>query len=345
MTKGSERLPAVVLAATGLILSAVLEWVHVRTYLDVTAESFCTLGEQLDCNTVALSRFSVFLGVPLPTWGIIGFLTLMTAAWRRSVLLLPLSGFAALASVALLIEELVHVGAVCLLCEGVHLASWALLIAAWRMPDKQPFNRSDAVDILGIPAGLLVAARLLVPPYWVFALWTTDLPADTGITEDGHPWIGASEPELVVHEWVDYTCPHCAVASNRTRMAVANEADSLRVVRRHQPRMPCYDHVPASCLPLRAALCADEQDKFWQMDSWLFTHAPGKAVVELEPAVKALDLDAEAFDACLNAEATWSRATELSKEARKRKILETPTYTIDDEKISIRDVSERIDAL
>jgi uncharacterized membrane protein len=328
MSENTGRLPATVLAVAGLILSAVLEYVHVQTYLDVTADSFCTVGSGLDCHSVALSRFSVLLGVPLPLWGIVGFVAMATAAWRRSVLLLPLAAFATLASIALLVEEVVHVGAVCLLCEGVHLVCLALLVIAWRMPNKAPIDRDDAVGILVIPAAIWLGARILIPPYWVFVLWTSGPPVPTGVTEDGHPWIGSEDPDVTVHEFVDYACPHCAVASNRSRMAVVQH-DNLRVVRRQQPRMRCAAEIPSSCLYVRAAACAQQQGKFWEMDSWLFAHAAGKALLDVMPATKDVGLDDVAFSRCLTAPETYEAAEALSKPSRKMRIIDTPTYMID----------------
>ena len=96
----------VVLALLGLAVSIVLEQVHVKTYLAPGADSFCSVGQTFDCNQVALSRFSVLLGVPMPIWGIAGFLAMLVAAWHRLRLLWPLAGLATLASVCLLLEEL-----------------------------------------------------------------------------------------------------------------------------------------------------------------------------------------------------------------------------------------------
>src|SRR5882672_3701015 len=119
-----RRLPAL-LAAVGLLCSAALELAHYQAYVDPTRASFCSAGAQLDCTTVALSRWSVFVGIPLPLWGVAGFMAIGLLAWWRSRWLLPLSALAALASVVLLAIELFAIHSVCLFCEGVHVTSWA----------------------------------------------------------------------------------------------------------------------------------------------------------------------------------------------------------------------------
>jgi uncharacterized membrane protein len=101
--------------------------VHYRAYTAPSAESFCSVGATLDCASVALSRYSVLGGVPVPLWGCAGFLALLGSAWLRSRWLLPLAAVASLASLAFLGLQLFAIGAICLLCEGVHVASWLLL--------------------------------------------------------------------------------------------------------------------------------------------------------------------------------------------------------------------------
>src|SRR5688572_10262935 len=94
------RLPGS-LAAVGLLLSGILEWVHIQTNVFPAADSYCSVGEKMDCAAVAASPYSVLLGLPLAVIGMYGFLALYLAARARSVWLLPLSGLAALASLGM----------------------------------------------------------------------------------------------------------------------------------------------------------------------------------------------------------------------------------------------------
>jgi uncharacterized membrane protein len=160
---------AVGLATLGLVLSLLLERLHVQAYLSPNAESFCALGERLDCTTVALSRWSVIGGVPVPLWGAVGFFAIGVAAFRRSAWLLPLTGVAALISATLLVVELASIGALCLLCEAVHVLCFVLFgLALWaRRTLTSPLReRDDLVYIFGLPVGVLVALFFFLPPYW-----------------------------------------------------------------------------------------------------------------------------------------------------------------------------------
>jgi uncharacterized membrane protein len=326
----NRRLP-VLLAAVGLLSSVVLEVVHYRAYTAPAASSFCTAGEKLDCTTVALSRLSVVLGIPLPVWGAIGFLSILVAAWRRSKLLVPLTGVAAAASVVLLGAELLAIHSVCLLCEVVHVVSFALFAVAWRGREAlSPFSRADARRILDIPLVLAVLSFLFVPEYWKMFSWRSGVHFPRG-SESGHPWIGAEHPKVTIHEYTDYSCPHCALAASRSRRLLAEHPAELRLVRRQYPRMFCVKLERADslvCQYARAALCAEEQGRFWEMDSWLFEHAPGRAVVDYDLAAREVNLDATRLKTCMAAQETFDRVDKDYRGALRDHIVEIPTYFI-----------------
>jgi protein-disulfide isomerase/uncharacterized membrane protein len=347
MTSKGPRLLALVLAAAGFVVSCVLEVVHAKAYLMPGSDSFCRIGETMDCGVVALSRLSVILGVPLPIWGVAGFLALGIAAHRRSKLLLPLSAIAALVSIGLLIESLTHVGTMCLLCEIVHAIAIAIFgVAVIRRRDFDapgPVGR-QAIDVLVTPAAIVLLAMAFAPRYWQPLTWQQGVPYAHGVTEDGDPWVGAEDPKVTVEEYVDYSCPHCAVGSNRMRMRLARESDELRIVRKHKPRTHCTAKVPSTCTALRAALCAGDQDKFWEMDSWLFVHVPGAAEFDPMEGASAIGLDVAAFTACFEATETFERAAEIRKASAKARVRETPAYVIDGKRIDNDKVGDAIDS-
>lgn len=344
MSKEVPRLLPTLLAAAGLAVCGVLEWIHAKTYLMPSVDSFCAVNETFDCGTVALSRMSVLLGVPLPLWGAAGFLAMLVAAVRRSWLLWPLAGFAALASVALLVEELLHVGSVCLMCEAVHLLAVLLAVVAlrWHRKHGRPVDRDAIISTFAVPGAIVVATAFVVPPYWAPLTWQDEVPHATGIDDDGHEWVGAEQPVLTIEEFVDYGCPHCALATNRTRRRLARDGDELRVVRRHQPRMRCNER-NRGCIAARAAHCAGEQDHFWQMDAWLFAHYPGRRDVDVLDGARALGLDEPSFVLCLEDPATYAWADAEAKAARTLKITLTPTYLVEGRKVMPSDLEAILD--
>ncbi len=328
------------LAAAGLLISILLTFLHVQAYLDPGSASFCAVNAEFDCDAVALSPYSVFLGIPLAAWGVVGFAVIYLAAGKRSPSLFPLALLATLASVAMLAVELWLIGSVCLFCEVVHLICLGLLYSSWRdgqvkrLPEYLADRKQVALDF-GVPALILVLIHVFTPRYWVLASWKSGPQLPRGTLEDGRPWIGAENPVVTVFEYVDYTCPHCALAASRMRIRVADNADKIRLVRHQQPRMRCLPAIPGPrCLYVRAAICAGEQGKFWQMDDWLFSHIPGVLKLDLDEAAREVGLDAEALKACIDADETFKRAEVDAKAARLKKIRETPMYEIDGEKLT-----------
>jgi len=348
----ARALPArsfvLVLAAVGAGACLALEWIHYRAYMAPSSDAFCAVGEHLDCNSVALSKYAVLVGVPLPVWGLAGFASIFAAAWQRSRWTLWLALLATLAGVGLTAISGLAVGSWCWVCEATHLVSLAILGVAWRARgvfDAPLASRERAVFSFLPALGLLVAAGLFLPRYWAVFTWRSELPFAHGKTDDGHPWIGAEQPTLTLEEFVDYGCPHCKLASSRSLARVAEHPNELRIVRRHYPLTRCQVRTGKHCLPLRIALCADDQGRFWQADRWLFEHSEGGREPDVSSAARDLGLDAERLASCVTSDEAFERAIAESKQAKKLRIPGTPYYMRDDRIISATSASQLIDAL
>jgi uncharacterized membrane protein len=62
----------VILAFGGLSASIYLSINHYRNYTDIGYKSFCAISRAINCDTVSQSTYSIFLGVPVAVWGVIG---------------------------------------------------------------------------------------------------------------------------------------------------------------------------------------------------------------------------------------------------------------------------------
>lgn len=337
MSKTSPRLP-ILLATAGFLLSIWLEVEHVRSHLHPAADSYCRVDAFFDCVRVALSPYSRVLGIPLPIWGAVGFGAILVSAIRRSKLFIWLTAFSALASVVLFIQEIAYIGSICLLCGAVHIICLALLVAAgYQYRNNALQARLGIKDLLieiGIPSALLLLCYGFIPPYWALVSWTNELQIPHGVDEQGHPWIGAERPIVTIHEYTDYACPYCAIAASRSRLRVMKHADRLRLVRHQQPRMFCPNIGGVHCQYVRAALCAAEQNKFWQMDDWLFQHVPGNLYIDYKQAALDVGIDSDRLKRCMADDATYRKADRESKAARKAGINYAPMYIVNGERLS-----------
>ncbi len=343
--KGKQLVYTTRLSALGLALSFVLEFVHARTFLKPASDSFCSVGEAFDCAAVAASKFSVFLGLPWALWGIVGFCALLIASVKRSYFLLPLSALAATGSLALLIVSLFLVGAVCYLCEAVHAISWGMLYFAWRGRRSLvggPASIGEATGILAGPAGLAVALWIFVPNYWAAFTYRSEPPYPTGTTEEGLPWIGSEHPDITLEEYVDYACPHCRAQSTITLRALARHPE-IRLVRRQQPRMRCEAKFPEMCKFSRLALCAQDQDRFWRADRWLFAHVDPRKEPDLIKMSHDLGLDEEKLRACYMSAESFERARAEYRSAVKSGISFVPGHKVNGKRITRDELEQLLD--
>lgn len=335
------------LALVGLALALELARIHAQAHAGVA--SFCALSETVNCDLVATSAYSVFLGLPVAVWGVFGYAAVggLAAwglaprrphpAWPRGILLV-LAAVAVAAAIALaLVSELV-IGAWCLLCMGSWAVSAAILVAAWRA--ARPVGIGDAIRgdlraasgrpgwlaaVAGVAIAAVAAAAFAYPRYW-----ERRAPPPAPATPPA-PAAARGGPITIV-EYSDYDCPYCAMAHEQSRELYGGR-DDVVVVRRQFPLdAGCNPAVrrdlhPGACGLARAAICAREQGQFDAMDDLLFRTQ--KARRPVEALAVELGLDPKRFQACLDAPETAQRlATEIA-EGIQAGVRATPTYVID----------------
>jgi uncharacterized membrane protein/predicted DsbA family dithiol-disulfide isomerase len=340
---------AAVLAVAGLVLSAMLVRQHAAAHAGL--ESACNLNEFVNCDRVATSRFSIFLGLPVAVWGIFGYGLALTlsgfglagrrphATWPAGFLFVTASIAAAVAVVLALLSELA-IGALCLYCAGSWIVSFGLLAAAWRAcrPDgiraalgadlSLLFERPVRTVAFGIAAVALVALAAGAQPRY----WDRPPPPPVPVAHGAALSVPTVPGRPVVVEFSDYECPFCAKAHLELRALLADRAD-VTLVKRHFP-------LDASCNPIikrpmhaqacalaRAAICAEQQGRFPEMDDALFANQQARR--PLEEIATRLGLDLSRFRACLVDPETTRRLSNDIATGIQIGLKATPTYVVD----------------
>lgn len=349
---------ALLLALAGLAVSLVLVRLHSQAHDGIA--SFCAISETVNCDKVAMSPFSVVLGLPVAVWGALGYaLAAVLAAWGLTArrlharwpagLLLLFGAAAVAASVALaLISELL-IGAWCILC----MVSWAISLATLvtasiacrgagplgavradlRALAARP-RRTSAALVVGL-AGLLALASLY-PPYWerARAAVNPSRPPAAGPGVTAPPLVPTGplvDPAVGAVVYSDYECPYCLVAHGELKAVLARRPD-IKVVKRHFPldqscnpviKRPMHQR---ACEYARAAICAEGQGHFDAMDDALFQNQRGKRPVE--ELARGLGLDLPRFLACLGAPETAQRLQADIAAAMQDGVKATPTYVV-----------------
>jgi protein-disulfide isomerase len=334
---------AAALGAVGVVLSALLTRQHAAAHAGLA--SACNVNAFINCDRVATSAWSVFLGLPVAVWGLLGYglititatlglRTLRPGSWPAGVLF-ALAAVAASVSVGLAALSELAIGALCLYCAGSWLVALALLPVAWRACRPEGVAaaiRSDLSLVAARPLltfGTLVAMGILVaiaarsqPRYWEKPAPSAVVPVATAAPFAGQP--------LVV-EFSDYECPFCAKAHDDLKALVASRPD-VKVVKRHFP-------LDASCNPLMqrtlhpdacrlalAAICAERQGRFDEMDDALFRNQQAKRPVEELAA--GIGLDVAAFRKCLVDPASARRLSSDIATGIQIGLKATPTYVV-----------------
>lgn len=351
-----------ILAVFGLAVSIKLTEIHHSTHTDENYKSMCAVNDEVNCETVARSPYSVFLGAPVSTWGIFGYLLIGAfAGWRffRKQLhdrwplgiLTALTGAAACASFILGYISFTKIDSLCLFCMTSYFINAVMLTIMTVVLIKRGINpiQAFAEDLsallrkplvfasIAVPATAAAFALMFVfPPYWQRPGWA-DLPQlKTGVTDKGVHWIGAENPILNIIEFSDYQCPFCRHAHRDIRLIAGKFPDEVRLLHRHFP----LDHTcnkdmksaahEFACKFSKAAACAAEQGFFWEMNDALFSvqDAIKAADVNVERLAVELGLDRSMFVSCMKKKGTPKSIRDDIAEGDRLHLAATPTFFI-----------------
>jgi protein-disulfide isomerase len=113
------------------------------------------------------------------------------------------------------------------------------------------------------------------------------------------PQRGSPEAPVTIVEFSDFQCPYCGRFTPVLTQVLAAYPTQVRLVYRYLPLSTLH---PDAEKAAEAAVCANNQGKFWEMHDTLFAEQSGLAVAALKEKAKRLGLDIQQFDACLDSE-------------------------------------------
>jgi uncharacterized membrane protein/predicted DsbA family dithiol-disulfide isomerase len=349
------------LAVAGLLNSVYLAASHYRVYTDIAYKSFCAISRSINCDTVSQSPYSIFLGVPVPVWGIIGytfFLLFLAIAWKYrdekkpiwTLLFLVSLGFSAYSVVLALISSFI-IHSYCVMCILSYAISFMLLFFTYLIRKRYAIRglaENLIYDIarvwkakrrslaLFVPFSLaLVLVLLFFPVYWNFdpPVFSADIPH--GMTADGHPWIGAEDPKLEIIEFADYQCFQCNKMHFFLRQTLAQYPDRIRVIHRHfpmdhevNPLLKTPEHIGSGKLAM-LSIYAATQDRFWQMNDILFSIARVTPEIDVKKLAHDVGLDERKLGRAFQNRKVRYKLKKDILEGIKMGVRGTPSFVID----------------
>jgi uncharacterized membrane protein len=348
------RILFLVLCVLGICFSAELLRLHVKVYTDPAYHALCAVNQQFNCETVAVSPYAVFAGLPVALWGLVGYLFMgglgLWGVVRRSQppaiwpfgFLFWLSLFAVFVSAVLFFISHQEIHSLCLLCVATYVINgllFGLTILELHRLKLGPFKTlgmdTRAVSGKRLASSLYLAIFIAVlgvvwvtlPAYWEANITTGPGGLLVGKTAGGSDWIGARKPVLEIIEFSDYQCPYCSRGHHNVRSLVRQHPDQIRLIHRNYP---LKSHRFSFAYAVMAH-CAGEQERFWAANDYLYKNGRRKNPVLPEEMAEAIGIDAEALRACMVSEDAKSAVLNDIAAGHDLELRGTPTYVIGDQ--------------
>jgi protein-disulfide isomerase/uncharacterized membrane protein len=293
-------------------------------YTDIGYQSFCAISTAINCDTVSQSAYSVVAGLPVPVWGLIGFvflLELVLLCWRRSALgaqhwavVFWVALSFALTSVILAAVSIFLIRSYCIMCIGVHLVSFFTLWFSWLIHRRfaslgliantvNDFKcmwrkRRWLVPLFSATLAGVILTYIFMPAYWQMSTPRLSGHIPKGMTAQDHPWLGASEPQVEILVFSDYQCFQCKKMHLYLRHLVERYPDKIRIVHRHYPMDHEVNPIVKSSFHRGSgkmallAIYAATQNKFWTMNDALFHLAGRQKTIDLKALARRTGLEA-----------------------------------------------------
>ena len=331
-------LPVFAIALGGLANMIYLFISHYRIYTDIGYESFCAISRAINCDTVSQSPYSILLGMPVAVWGVLSYLFVIyilslagtqSANKQRGWPLLFWVAFAfTVYSLILAYISTFYIHSYCIMCILGYVVNFALLYYAWfnnRRFCNKGLIRGLVNDVLflkdhwksSFPIVIVLIVFSATGSFWFPQYWQMNPPAllkntPTGITEEGYPWIGAENPELIITEFSDYLCFPCKKMHYFLRRLIENHPDKIRLIHRHFPMDHTINplvkepyHIGSAKLSM-LSIYATEKGKFWGMNDYLFNISREIEALNMRDIAENTDLEFEDMHYVFNDKRLWN---------------------------------------
>lgn len=332
---------SLLLAFLGLFDSLYLLW----TYTSPSRPMVC-LGT--GCETVRLSVYAHLWGLPMPAFGVAGYLLVALLIVAESLMVPVVAGEAryALAAVtgfgflySLYLEYLqgfvLHAFCAWCITSGVVMtALFALAVynVVHREPEPDPPAR--LAQMRGYFVVLVAAIMIGIPAFYVLTTHGEAAPPpppapneSTGarlIRPDSHVTGNLSAPVTVV-EFGDFECPVCGREEPVAKQIRAKYSSRIRFVFRQFPLIHTH---PFAQRMAEASECAADQGKFWEAVDTIYSHQDDLTEDRLKRDAAEIGLDPVRFKQCMDSGTMTARINHDREDGLALGVNATPTFFV-----------------
>lgn len=367
----NKKLIIGIIALIGFLTTIELAVVYYQANFNPYAfSSFCSVNEFIDCDGVAKTIDSQFLGVPLAWWGMflylfIGLLLFVDKLKEFKLLKFlevfknPLSYISALGIISFVISmtlfsiSLFEIKKLCILCLFTYILNLVIALVATPWNDGgfvKVFKDSflDFADALKktvyLVAFIVVIFATSVGLYYTTTsyIFTPQVRAYENVLKYAQMKkniyavkgniLGDKDAKVVLDTYSDYECPIC-YAQNIMLHKVAQDLKGVKIIHHNLPLdTKCNKYLPQafhqnSCMMARYSIAAENQGKYWDINSEFFEKKPQTEDAIWEIA-KSLDLDMEKLKADANSAQTKNKLQKEIDDSFKLGINGTPAMIL-----------------
>ncbi|HYR89695.1 MAG TPA: DsbA family protein [Terriglobia bacterium] len=156
-------------------------------------------------------------------------------------------------------------------------------------------------------------------------------PLRTEIATAGYPAHGPANAPVTIIEFADFECPFCGGLFPTLKLVERNYTDRVRFVYRHFPLTNIH---PRAQKAAEAAVCANEQGRFWEFHDSMFGNQQQLAVDDLKRRAETMKLDTAAFNSCLDSGRAAEAVKKDAADGAKAGVTGTPAIFINGRMLS-----------
>lgn len=292
--KNIKSILTLILGIVGFIISLHLAFIYFDANLATGSTGhFCSINSVVDCNGVAQSSYSAFLGIPLAIWGMLFYsgvigLSLLDIFKEKLPFFVEfqhpmnylylMSIFSLFVAVALAYISTAKLHKICILCYmtyGINAMIFAIL-AKNSFTQSIKFAYQDTMNFLRKLKNTYILPFLSI--FFVFLVMffnhTQILAPNTQALLDRGNILGDKNSHLRIYVYTDYNCPYCQ-KTNQNVIKLAQNIDGIRIEKIEYPidnncNPNCSKTSNNSCLAAKYALASKKQGKYILMSSLLF---------------------------------------------------------------------------
>jgi protein-disulfide isomerase len=177
-----------------------------------------------------------------------------------------------------------------------------------------------------------------------YRITTTLDPLRTEVATAGYPTRGPANAPITIVEFADFECPFCGGLFPTLKLVERNYADRVRFVFRQFPLVNSHRFAQKAA---EAALCANDQQTFWEFHDSLYGNQSSLDVASLKQRAVTMGLNTATFNSCLDSAKHAETIRRDQEDARRLGVNSTPTTFINGRRLNgnqpyaaIRDIIE-----